>query len=88
MPKELDHIDGDPSNNVISNLREVTHRENSSNRPEHRKGKLIGTTYDKARRKWISQIQIDGKMRNLGRFDTELEAHEKYLETRRFLCNL
>lgn len=32
IPKELDHIDRDPTNNHISNLREVTHAENCLNR--------------------------------------------------------
>ncbi len=31
VPKELDHIDGDPTNNRISNLRAVTSRENNLN---------------------------------------------------------
>lgn len=37
----VDHIDGNPSNNRVENLRVVTNRENSENRVEHRSGQCL-----------------------------------------------
>lgn len=40
--------------------------------------KYKGVTWDKASNKWLSQIRINGKSKNLGRFNCELEAHHAY----------
>lgn len=37
-PSEIDHIDGNPSNNKLSNLKEKTHQENLMNSKFHRAG--------------------------------------------------
>jgi hypothetical protein len=80
---ELDHINGNPSDNRMVNLREVSHRVNGQNRPEHRAGKLLGATYNKKAKKWYSQIMTDGKIRHIGSFDTEIEASKAYLKEAR-----
>ena len=74
---QIDHRYGNKSDNRIENLRELTLRENNQNRKEHRKGHLLGTT--KARNGWKAQINVNGKMYNLGLYDTELEAHLAYM---------
>ena len=78
-PEIIDHIDGNGLNNHISNLRHSTSRKNQQNRKSHRRGGLIGASFRKRENKWISQISILGKKYILGRFTTELEAHERYL---------
>jgi hypothetical protein len=78
--KSIDHIDGVRTNNRISNLREVTPRENSGNQKKHRKGGLVGSTYVSKFNKWYSQIVVNKKNIYLGSYDTELEAHEAYLK--------
>lgn len=75
----LDHIDGNPSNNHISNLREADNRQNQNNQKRHRNGNLVGTTFSKSK-KWLSQININNKKKYLGTFSTEIEAHEAYLK--------
>jgi hypothetical protein len=40
--------------------------------------KYKGVTWHKQNEKWISQITINGKSKNLGRFNCELEAHHAY----------
>ena len=82
---QIDHINGIRDDNRIINLRNVTKRENQQNRKEHRKGNLVGATFNKTANKWQSQIQINGKQKFLGLYNTELEAHEAYLK---FLNNL
>jgi hypothetical protein len=40
---------------------------------------LSGSCFDKARNKWISSCSTAfGKVKNLGRFDTEIEAHQAW----------
>lgn len=79
MPVLIDHIDGNGLNNKIENLRKSNERHNSQNKIVHRKGKLVGASWDKQRKKWYSSIQINGKTKNLGRHDSELKAHLKYI---------
>jgi len=51
----IDHIDGDPRNNNISNLREVTAGVNSRNvKPVRNTSGFVGVRYHKRERKWIA----------------------------------
>lgn len=75
----IDHINGDRTDNRIENLKAVTRRENNHNRPYHRTGGLIGTTYDRRIKKWNAQIYINGKNKNLGYFETAELAHQAYM---------
>lgn len=73
----VDHIDRNPSNNRIENLRLCSETENHYNR--WRKGtKLKGTT--RSGNRWLAQIQVSGKKLHIGRFDTQEEAHQAYVE--------
>lgn len=85
LPKYLDHIDGNPLNNDISNLREVTNQENSRNRKKHKShngkptsSKFKGVSWNKEKQKWESQIYIDGKPKHLGLFTSEIESAQSY----------
>jgi len=83
--KEIDHIDGNPTNNRIENLRDVSVRENQSNQKIHRAGKLVGARWSNKNHlnPWMAQIRINGKKVHLGCFKTEKEAHEAYIEKRK-----
>lgn len=76
---DIDHIDGNPLNNTIKNLRDVSTRDNCNNRKSHRIGQLVGTTYVKQNNNWKSRIQVNGKTIQIGTFNTQKEAHEAYL---------
>lgn len=78
-PEMIDHIDGNRSNNKFSNLREVNNRKNQHNTYRHRQGKLVGCTYVKKVSKWKAQIKQNKKVKGLGYFNTELEAHQRYM---------
>jgi hypothetical protein len=75
----IDHIDGDTSNNAISNLRDVNNKTNQCNRHKARidsKSGLMGAS--PYRNKWKAQIKRDGVVKYLGIYKTALEAHEVY----------
>lgn len=78
----VDHIDGDKLNNNYKNLRIVTHRENLTtcfvkNKHTH-SSQHAGVSYHASRKKWSASIRIKNKHTFLGRFKTEIEAHEAY----------
>lgn len=76
----IDHIDGNPANNRISNLRECTLKENSQNmvvdssRP-FPAGVRLGKSYRAC-------IRADGIRYELGSFPTPEAAHAAYLEAK------
>jgi hypothetical protein len=79
---EIDHIDGDPTNNRISNLRDVPHLHNMQN------VKLRGSSTSglpgayRVRNRFKALIQVGGKQRHLGYFDTAEEANAAYMKAK------
>lgn len=73
----VDHIDGNPLNNRLDNLRVITHRKNV-NRTKRGTSKYTGVRWHKAHQKWRAEIKANGKQHHLGQFDTEQEAHRSY----------
>jgi len=73
---DIDHIDGNPANNDISNLRWATKNENLSNQKKANGKTSIykGVHYDKARNKWTARIEVNKIVKHIGRFNTEEEA--------------
>ena len=75
---QIDHIDGNGLNNTKENLRVVTNRQNHMNRQWKRIGRYPGITWEKRRKHWVAQAQIDGKHIHIGSFPTEELAYEAY----------
>ena len=78
----VDHIDDNPSNNNLINLRVVTSRENTTKyqlSKENKKSKYIGVTYDNKRNLFISKIRVKNKRFNLYRGINEQDAKNEYL---------
>jgi hypothetical protein len=73
-PLVIDHIDRNPSNNRICNLRAVTQVVNQYNRPSR------GTAPHK--NKWQARLKKGDKLLYLGLYDTEEEAHNVYLRAK------
>lgn len=60
--EEIDHEDGNPSNNKWENLVEVSHSDNMKNlkiRKDNTSGHQ-GISWDKSRKKWKVQVSING----------------------------
>lgn len=76
----IDHIDGNPSNNRISNLRPATRVENQRNRKiqSTNTSGVKGVSWNTAKSKWVATIAVCGKRIYLGAFDTVAEATEVY----------
>ena len=74
----VDHIDGNPLNNMVANLRVCTHAENMRNRKAHANNKLgiKGVYRDKNR--WRAQIRANGQKHEPGSFKSPEEAHAAY----------
>lgn len=72
----IDHANGDPLDNRISNLRLATRSQNNQNvrSATGSSSCFKGVTWDASRNKWIAGIKKDYKRHNLGRFDTAEEA--------------
>lgn len=80
--KFVDHIDGNPLNNRITNLRDVSHNVNSQNQREARVDNqtgLLGVSPYKKSGKFKATIQVNGKAKHLGYFSTKEEAYMVYL---------
>lgn len=85
---EIDHRDGNPSNNAFANLRQVdssTNKENARRPRSDNKTGLLGvfkhTQYDK----FCAQIRVKGKRMHLGVFDDPQTAHAAYIAAKRRL---
>lgn len=79
-PYEIDHIDGDRSNNAIANLRVCDRTQNGFN-AERSTGSsgLRGAYLDKRTTRWYSKIQVRGQVEYLGTFGTPEDAHSAFM---------
>lgn len=86
---DLDHIDGDGTNNKLNNLRLATRSQNNFNRRKQTKpasSQYKGVSYDKRHSKWHTYIRQDGKKKTIGYFATEEEAARVYDTHALLLC--
>ncbi len=84
--QHIDHIDGNPHNNAIGNLRDVSCSVNLQNkrRGQGRTSDLLGVHRHRTGR-WGAQIKLGGTHRWLGLFGTPEEAHAAYVKVKREL---
>jgi hypothetical protein len=78
--REVDHINGDGLNNRRSNLRWATRQQNCQNgRPRsNARSKLKGAQWCSSQSKWGAEIKHNGRVKQLGYFQTEQEAAAAY----------
>lgn len=79
----VDHVDLNGLNNQKINLRKCNLIQNNRNRRSDRNttSKYKGVCLDKRRKKWRSNLTINGKQIYLGSFDSEYEAAMVYNES-------
>lgn len=72
----VDHIDGEGTNNLLSNLRVVKQKENTWNRatPSNNTSGVKGVSWVSRSGKWISRITHNGKRITLGTFENFQDA--------------
>lgn len=82
--KQIDHKNGDPTDNRIDNLREATDAENKQNLVKYKNNSsgFMGVTFHKESGKWLARINKGGKAYRLGLFNTPEEAHDAYLKAK------
>ena len=81
-PGELDHVDGNRSNNAIGNLRLATRTQNNANGCWATGASGLRGVYKDKRRphKWFAKIQVDGRHIFLGWHNTPEDARAAYLK--------
>lgn len=72
MPKYVDHINMDRSDNRLCNLREATNSQNQCNKKTYKNNTsgIKGVSWFERDKNWRVRIQINGKNIHLGYFDT------------------
>lgn len=77
---QIDHINRDPSDNRICNLREATCSENRINakRQVNNTSGYKGVVFDNQCCRWRAQIKINGSTKHLGHFDNPKDAYKIY----------
>ena len=76
---EIDHKDGNPSNNSWVNLREVTHAQNMKNRKSTKnKSGWKGVTWNPSNKKWHARITVNGKVFSIGLYNCPTAVHFAY----------
>jgi hypothetical protein len=82
-PEQIDHINGNKSDNRIANLRDVSLQQNLQNKLKPQKNsesKVLGVSWHKKAKKWQAHICVYKERKYLGLFDDVNEAHKAYLK--------
>lgn len=76
LPAVLDHINGDPRDNRIENLRAATPSQNQHNRSLNRNNTsgYKGVCWNKGSKKWQAKVKKNNVYKHLGFFDDILDA--------------
>ena len=77
----VDHVDGNRSNNAITNLREASHSQNLQNRGMNKRNSsgYKGVPWHKGNKLWKATIGANGSYRCLGYFKDPKDAHAAYI---------
>lgn len=72
-PHDIDHEDGNRSNNRIHNLRAATHQMNMQNKKLYSSNSsgCHGVSFTRRTKRWQAYITVNRKRRHIGYFDTQ-----------------
>ncbi len=87
FPKVIDHIDGNPRNNRISNMRNVTIAENQRNLTISKSNTsgVQGIWFDTGVNMWRARINTGRRALHVGSFDTQRDAIVAYNVVKKLL---
>ena len=77
---QVSNIGNIRTNNNLSNLQIISNRENCSKDNINNSSEYTGVHWHKPSKRWRSQIRINNVKKHLGMFDTEIDAHNAYIE--------
>ncbi len=78
--EQIDHINGNPSDNRLCNLREASQTQNNCNkRRRDNSSGFKGVSFSKRRRLWVAVITVNKKAMYLGAKTTPEEAYQLYV---------
>lgn len=80
---QIDHRDGDETNNAWSNLRECTQAQNLQNLSK--RNQTIGVTYSSEKNRFYAGITKNGQRYSLGGYGTAAEAQQAYLDAKKIV---
>jgi hypothetical protein len=76
---EVNHKNKNKTDNSVENLEWIKRRDNEIHKHQ---SKFPGVWYDKNRKKYFSKIRHNSKQIYLGRYKTQEEAHQAYINYR------
>lgn len=84
---EIDHINNNPSDNRLANLRHVTRSQNQMNARKHKDGTtgFKGVTYRKDTGSFMARIWVRNECRHLGSYPTAEAAYAAYYDAAQVL---
>ena len=73
---EIDHINGNPKDNRLINLRSVSRQENQQNKKMYATNTsgAVGVCWDKRESKWLVRIGVNNQSAHIGYFEDWFEA--------------
>lgn len=79
-PEVIDHINGDPSDNRLVNLRSCRHADNARNKglPSNNTSGFKGVHWHIGVRRWIAKLRVGDRRVHIGTFDTPEAAEAAY----------
>ena len=85
LPKFIDHIDGNPLNNKIENLRgaSLTQNQYNSRISARNKSGVKGVSWAKRDKKWLARVSVNGKNKSFGSYH-DIEVAKFIAETMRY----
>ena len=82
MPEFVDHINGNPQDNRIVNLRAASRSENNRNRRVNKTSGSGVKGVRKQKNRWRVDVRVNGKKQYIGMYATLAEAELAAVETR------